>query len=151
METIKKPIGLVIKEISEEKNFKVKALSQLKGITPQAVHDLFKRNSIGTTELEEWATILGVSSHLILDRVKGIADQKQAKAESIAFAGDSYMMRRLADLEEMVQFLKGQVSEKDKQISVLLGKSDNVLLARFAATALFFMGYWSKFGCIVFS
>ena len=144
MGTPKKPIGLVIKEISEEKNIKVKALSQMKGITPQAVHDVFKRNSIGTLELEEWANILNVSPVAILNRTKGIAEEKQVIAENLLSSGDSYLMRRLSDLEEMVQFLKGQVSEKDSMIRFLQGKSGSVSLVRFAS--IFFIGFVCKFG-----
>lgn len=144
MEAQKTPIGLVIKELSDELGFKVKTLAQMKGISPQAVHDVFKRKSIGTTELEEWAEILGVSSTVILQRTKGIKEEKQVKAE----IGDGYLMRRLADLEDMVQFLKAQVSEKDTQIRVLLGKSDSVLIARFA---IFFIATMSKFGYTMLS
>ncbi|WP_028525639.1 helix-turn-helix domain-containing protein [Runella limosa] len=139
MEPQKKPIGLVIKELSEEKGFKVKTLSQLKGITPQAVHDVFKRSSIGTNELDEWATILEVSPGYILEKTKVKEEGIKVKDE-ISFGGDSYLMRRLADLEEMVHFLKGQVSEKDSMIRFLQGKSGSVPLARFAALPLFFCG-----------
>lgn len=65
------PIGLILKEIAEEKRIKVKDIAEAKGISKQAVSNVWKRESIRFSELEVWAKILGVTSDEIIDRSRG--------------------------------------------------------------------------------
>lgn len=126
MKTEKIPIGLIIRQIAEEKKIKTKVLADKKGVTAQAVHAMFKQKNVRSGDLQQWASILGVSAEEIINRTN--SEEIKAKTENadLFSKGDGYLMLYIAELEE-------RVKEQAATIRVLLGKSDGVsITARFA-------------------
>ncbi len=137
MET--QPIGLVISKLIKEKRISKTELANKLNISRQAIYNLATRDSLTLEEIEQWARAIGVTAQDIIDNSKqGVnVHIDTVKTE------DNYLMRYIVQLEEMVQILKGQLSEKDKQINVLLGKSASVYVAGFVP--LFFLVFGYKF------
>lgn len=118
------PIGLVIKEIANEKNLKLGQLAQLAGRSRQGIYVVFGRSEMKNEEIEEWAKVLGVTKEYIFNKWKS-----QPKADSIV--GSSYLLEHLAALEEqfkalteqskaLADQLQSQLAVKDKQIERLM-------------------------------
>lgn len=134
--TINERVDVLIKHL--RKNAKTFAESINK--TPTAISTIVNgRNKPGFDLLEAiFKTYPQISRDwLLLGEGPMILDDS-AKMESIT------QKKYVTSLEE-------RVAEQSATIRFLLGKSDNVLIARFAAMALFFMGYCDKFGYIIFS
>ncbi|WP_028522818.1 helix-turn-helix domain-containing protein [Runella limosa] len=128
-------IGLAIKLLAEKKKCSAETLAQRIGIVRQSVYDTYERETVRKSTVRKYADALGVSE----DEIYKLAGFKADNVSHQGFTEDvNYLQRRLSDLEELVNFLKSQVVEKDKQINVLLGKSDSVFLARFVISPLFF-------------
>lgn len=132
-------IGLAIKNLAEQKRLSVEQIAEILSIDRQSVYATYKRANVSPKTIEKYANAIGVGVNDVMQEA-GISNTKTLHTESTQKGEDSYLIRRLADLEEMVSFLKNQVTEKDKQINVLLGKSGSVPLARFVAFPLFFCG-----------
>lgn len=135
MET--QPIGLVISKLIKEKRISKTELANKLNISRQAIYNLATRDSLTLEEIEQWARAIGVTAQDIIDNSKQSVNihVDTVKTE------DNYLMRYIVQLEEMVQILKGQLSEKDKQINVLLGKSASVYVAGFVPLFFFVFGY----------
>jgi transcriptional regulator with XRE-family HTH domain len=135
-------IGLAIKRLADEKQCSVETLAKRMGIVRQSVYDTYERESVRKSTVKKYAAALNVTEEEVY-RVAGFKTDNSKVPQQVQVEGDSYLMRRLADLEDMVQFLKGQVLEKDSMIQYLRGKQDSVSLAR---NVLFFIGYINIFG-----
>lgn len=135
MET--QPIGLVISKLIKEKRISKTELANKLNISRQAIYNLATRDSLTLEEIEQWARAIGVTAQDIIDNSKQSVNihVDTVKTE------DNYLMRYIVQLEEMVQILKGQLSEKDKQINVLLGKSASVYAAGFVHIFFLFSMY----------
>ena len=145
MET--QPIGLVISKIIKDKRISKTELATKLNISRQAIYNLPTRDSLTLDEIEQWAMAIGVTSQYIIDNSKqGIKVNVDTSKE-----GDGYLMRYITQLENQNSKLNEDLTKALDTIRELVGKSDNVLIARFAAMALFFMGYCDKFGYIIFS
>ncbi|MBB3840725.1 transcriptional regulator with XRE-family HTH domain [Runella defluvii] len=132
-------IGLAIRNLADEKKLSAEQLAELLSIDRQSVYATYKRANVSPKTIEKYAKVIGVTVNDVMQKA-GYSNTVVLQTETPFKSEDNYLIRRLSDLEEMVNFLKGQVIEKDKQINVLLGKSDSVPLARFAALPLFFCG-----------
>lgn len=135
METIH--IGLAIKRLADRKKVSAEDVAENLKIDRQSVYGTYKRSNVSPKTIEKYAGAIGVTVEDVMQEA-GISKSKDLISNTPNYSNDNYLMRRLADLEEMVQFLKGQVSEKDKQISVLLGKSDSVFSAGYGVIVCFF-------------
>ncbi len=145
MTTASYHIGLAIKHLADKKKCSVESLAQKLGVVRQSVYDTFERDSVRKSTVKKYASALGVTEEEIYQvagfRTDVLVDDKALNTYS---SGDGYLLKRLADLEDMVVFLKAQLTEKDNQIRTLLGKSDSVFLAGFVP--LFFLVFGYKFG-----
>lgn len=141
MEVTNGHIGLAIKSLAKERNLSVETLANRLGVVRQSVYDAFEKETLLPKTIDRYAKALELTSEDILRKSGKISVNVSQKE---GFANDSYMLRRLADLEDMVVFLKAQLTEKDNQIRTLLGKSDSVFLAGFVP--LFFLVFGYKFG-----
>lgn len=118
------PIGLVLRQIFDEKAITPSYLIEKLGKSKQAVYNNFKRTDMKNEELNKWADALGVSSEEILKRSKGEAPDAMVHAD-----GDNYLRDYLDRLEARFKELNEQLAVKDRQIDglqrtvdVLLGK-----------------------------
>lgn len=118
------PIGLVIKEIANEKNLKLGQLAELSGRSRQGIYVVFGRSEMKNEEIEEWAKVLGVTKDYIFNKWKN-----HGKADNTI--GSSYLLEHLAALEEqfkalteqskaLADQLQSQLAVKDKQIERLM-------------------------------
>lgn len=137
-------IGLAIKRLAETKRMSVERIAEILQIDRQSVYATYKRANVSPKAIEKYATAIGVTVEDVM-KESGYVMAKTIQPASAHIEGDSYLMRRLADLEEMVQFLKGQVMEKDSMIQYLRGKPDSVSSAGYMATASFFWVFCTIF------
>ncbi|MDQ6479833.1 helix-turn-helix transcriptional regulator [Dyadobacter sp. LHD-138] len=121
----KLPIGLVLRQIVDEKTISPSYLVKELGISKQAVYNNFKRTDMNNGDIIKWAKVLGVSTEEIVGRWRGEINPEVTKDES------NYLLEHLASLEEQFKRLLNQIDVKDRQIEglqktvdVLLGKSD---------------------------
>jgi arsenate reductase-like glutaredoxin family protein len=132
------PIGLVLRQIFDEKTISATHLVKELGISKQAVYNNFKRTNMNNADINKWAEILGVTSEEILSRRRG----EKTESSTVEQKGESkYLMDHLANLEEQFKRLLQQLEIKDKQLEVkdqqmaglqktveiLLGKSKGVM------------------------
>ena len=118
------PIGLVIKEIANEKNLKIGQLAELAGRSRQGIYVVFGRSEMKNEEIEEWAKVLGVTKDYIFSKWKNLG-----KADGTV--ASSYLLEHLTALEEqfkalteqsraLADQLQSQLAVKDKQIERLM-------------------------------
>lgn len=122
------PIGLVLRQIFDEKAITPSYLIEKLGKSKAAVYNNFKRTEMNNEELSKWADALGVSSEEILKRSKGNALDGITHADA-----DTYLRDYLEKLELRFKELNDQLAVKDRQIDglqrtvdVLLGKYNPV-------------------------
>lgn len=126
------PIGLVLRQIFDEKVISPTELAKALGISKQSVYNNFKRTDMLNTEIIKWAAALGVTAEEIKNRWNGQpAKLEIPKMNNLEESGDVYLQQHLINLEEQFKALAEQLRVKDKQmegmqhtINVLLGKSD---------------------------
>lgn len=142
----KNHIGLAIKRLAERKRLSVEDIANVLQNDRQSVYATYKRANVSPKAIEKYANAIGVSVEDVMKEA-GYSNtnvlQSVVQNDSLNNGGDSYLMRYISQLEETVQILKNQLTEKDGQIRFLLGKSGSVLSARLA---LFFLCFVSKFG-----
>ncbi|SDG72862.1 hypothetical protein SAMN04487996_12295 [Dyadobacter soli] len=118
------PIGVIIKEIANEKNIKMGQLAELSGRTRQGMYVVFGRSDMKNEEIEEWAGILGVSKDYIFNKWKN-------NGKSDTSVDSEYLLKHLAALEHqfkaqteqskaLADQLQSQLAVKDKQIERLM-------------------------------
>jgi uncharacterized protein YfkK (UPF0435 family) len=131
------PIRLIIKEIMDEKKIKPAELAKRLGKQRQYVYDtIHKRETMTLSEIETWANGLGTTKQDILSRLEPkerFETKSISETDEIFVADPNYLMRQVRKLEDMLDFYKSQLIEKDNTIRVLLGKSEQVRYAGFAA------------------
>ena len=117
MNTSKKHIGLIIKEIMDDKNLSVRIISEKMGLSRQAIYDLPKRKGMDLDEIAEWATALGVTVEEIQLR------QHPDYLDKFPNLPDDYLMKYVAELEARIKEQSQQLDMQNETIRVLLGKS----------------------------
>lgn len=131
MEKTKKiPIGLVIKQIVEEKKMKVADIAKSMSVERGTIYNTFKKSALLDSELNEWSNLLGLSSQDLLN--KQYLDIVQNISTSLNQNPNQYLIDKLNEIEKM---FKEQITVKDQQIAglqrtvdVLLGKSEGVII-----------------------
>ncbi|MDF7818133.1 helix-turn-helix transcriptional regulator [Runella sp. MFBS21] len=120
------PIGLTLREIANEKKIRIKDIASAKGISKQAVSNVWKRDSIRLSELEVWAKILGVTPEEIIDRSRKIGTLNNVQKESVQSTKEDVQISRgtfnddLYGLINQIQVKHSkELSEKDKEIQYL--------------------------------
>lgn len=125
MEKTKKiPIGLVIKQIVEEKKLKVADIAKSMSVERGTIYNTFKKSALLDSELNEWSSLLGLSSQDLLN--KQYLDIVQNISTSPNQTPNQYLLDKLTEIEKL---FKDQISVKDRQIEKLLdllGKSEGV-------------------------
>jgi succinate dehydrogenase flavin-adding protein (antitoxin of CptAB toxin-antitoxin module) len=115
------PIGLVIKEVANEKNIKVAKLAELSGKARPTIYQTFGRSEMSDEELGEWSKVLGVTKDHLFSRWK--TEEKPDTSNS------NYLLEHLTALEDQFKRLLNQLDVKDRQIEKLmdlLGKPKDV-------------------------
>ncbi|CAG4992326.1 hypothetical protein DYBT9275_00940 [Dyadobacter sp. CECT 9275] len=126
---LKIPIGVVLKQIIDEKRIKAQDVAISLGVTRQAVYQSYSKSELSDGEIVRWANALKIDKSEILERWKNAM-----KTNAEASKDDNYLLQHLANLEEQFRSLAEQLKVKDKQlegmqrtIDVLLGKSEDVI------------------------
>lgn len=113
---MKIPIGLVIKQIMEERGIKAQALANALGVTKQAVYQSAAKMSMSDTEINRWAKALDVEPTELISRWKGENNSKNANQ------APDLLSDQMARIEKMFQ---DQIEIKDRQIEALNKMVDN--------------------------
>lgn len=147
-------IGLILKDLRDEKNLSMQHISSVLGKSRQAVNNDFNRASMNDDEISLWANALSVNKSVIYERWKN-EDLSSTKVDGWQMGEDSIERLIKKANQELKEVFTEQLSAKDRQIEKLqemviqlLGKSDSVLIARFA---IFFIATMSKFGYTMLS
>ena len=120
------PIGLVIKQIAEEKNLSANELAKKVGYSRQGVYSVFGRTKMSNDEIELWANALGVNKDEIVSDVLSTKSK-----DNLHDSPNDYLMKYIESLEK-------RIAEQEKTITVLLGKSVSVSSAEYGVVASFF-------------
>lgn len=100
-------MGLIIKEIINEKRIKITELSAKLGLTRQNVYATFARVNIPDGELTFWANALGVTREEIMER----ANKETASKPDYSFGEET--------LKHIQSLLETELREKNEQIKAL--------------------------------
>jgi transcriptional regulator with XRE-family HTH domain len=130
---IKIPVGMIIKQIIDEKRLKGKEVADKMGVSRQSIYQSYAKQELSDGEMTRWADALGVTKEEMIKRwesaITGTPNNDASNIEPSA-----YLMEHLTNLEEQFQRLLTQLDTKDKQLEVkdrqieklmdLLGKLD---------------------------
>ena len=114
---MKKPIGLIIREIIENKNLSVIEVADKMQMTRQNVYQIYGRKKLPIEKVEQWAKVLQVSSDYLLAKEGALTDYDIPKLP------DDYLMKYVAELEARIKEQSQQLDMQNETIRVLLGKS----------------------------
>lgn len=101
---MEKPIGLIIREIIEEKNFRINDLAASMGVSRQMIYNSYGKDRLKRADLEKWSEALGVS----VDEMKA----RQIGNYQTDNNGD-------AVLQEIHKMLGEELKDKNDQIRAL--------------------------------
>lgn len=116
----KKPIGLIIKELSKLKKISVVELSERLGFTRQSIYDTFtKRVSMSIDDLEKWAAALEIDVQVLIDKSAGKEVPVNTKSlDNGVFGGE--VLQKIQDLlEDEIREKNNQLREQNEQIRAL--------------------------------
>ncbi|GGM82090.1 hypothetical protein GCM10010967_12250 [Dyadobacter beijingensis] len=117
----KLPIGVVLRQIFDEKAITPSHLMATLGKSKPAVYNNFKRTEMDNEEIANWAKALGVSSEEIVKRWKGDSDKGSVPGDS------AYLATYLARLEEHFKQLNEQLRVQQEQFNAQLAMKDRQL------------------------
>lgn len=131
---VKIPIGVIIKQIMDEKRLKALNVAKNLGVTRQAVYQSYAKQEMTDGEMSRWADAMGVTKEEVMARWKA-AISGETIHTTVDTDGSNYLQVHLANLEsqfrELNEQFRSQLAMKDKQIDglqrtvdVLLGKSE---------------------------
>ncbi|SDE19437.1 hypothetical protein SAMN04487996_1042 [Dyadobacter soli] len=128
MATKRIPVGVIIKEIIDEKSLRPQDVADALRINRQNIYLIYNRSKMSDTELRKWAKALGVTKEEIEKRMSLMVSETGQGSQSDA---GNYLMEYLAKIETEFRALKDQLHVKDTQIASLqellkmsLGKPD---------------------------
>lgn len=114
MENKETHYGLIIRQLVEEKNLKIsKIFAQLGFAHRNGVYMSFNRTHFDLAELDNWATVLGVTRQEIIDRAEGSTQLIKKNSE---LPENKYLMDILESIEKMNEKLMQTLSEQTKTI-----------------------------------
>lgn len=106
------PVGMIVKQIIDEKRLKAKDVGDKIGISRQAVYQSYAKMIFSEGEIIRWSDALGVTKEDFIDRWKNDPlNQDSASKES-----STYLLEHLTALEEQFKRLLTQIDVKDRQI-----------------------------------
>ena len=138
---VKLPIGLIIKEVVDDRRLKVGDIAPKLGLSKSSVYASFAKMEMSQSELERWASVIGVPADQILERRAAALQEIGAKTPE----PDGYLLEHLTRLEEsfkeVFKELRAELDQKNRQlevkdqqmaglqktVDVLLGKSEDVM------------------------
>lgn len=124
---MKTPIGLIIRQLIEEKNLSIPVVAERMGMSRQNVYQNFGRKSLTQDQLEKWANALGVNANELTERQNLSVQKSESSNESVAFGAEVAAriedhFRKIEDFyQEQLRAYLEQLKAKDQQIEKLLG------------------------------
>lgn len=131
------PIGVIIRQIIKENNLPVIDVANKLGVSRQAVYQTFNREKMTLEEKQSWADALGIE----------VTEFDKKDDNQMSTNGDDYLMKYIQELETRLIKQDETISHLRRVNEVLLGKSDSVPLAKFAAS-IFFMLLGANLGTL---
>ena len=138
---VKLPIGVIIKELVDDRRLKIVDLAPKLGLSKTSVYASFAKIEMSNSELERWASVIGVSVDDIMERRASALQEISVRPPE----GDGYLLEHLTRLEdsfkEVFKELRAELDQKNRQlevkdqqmaglqktVDVLLGKSEDVV------------------------
>ncbi|MCE6987461.1 hypothetical protein [Dyadobacter sp. CY323] len=139
---VKLPIGAVIKELVLDRRIKAVDIAQKLGLSRAAIYQSYAKFDMSNSEIERWASVLGVTSDYILERRATALQEIGGRVPE----GDNYLLEHLTRLEEsfkeVFKELRAELDHKNRElevknqqmaglqktVDVLLGKSEDVMI-----------------------
>lgn len=112
---------LIIKEIAETKNIKLKDIAAQLGISNDGLQKLMKRNSTTTDRLEKVAEILGVHAGIFFDGYAASNQLIKGNGNAASVYGNA-TAGVIADKDKEIEHLKVLLEEKERTIQILMSK-----------------------------
>lgn len=125
---IKIPVGMIIKQIIDEKRLKGKDVADKMGVSRQSIYQSYAKQELSDGEMSRWADALGVTKEEMLKRWES-AMNGSARDEADSIPNGNYLLEHLSNLEEQFKRLLNQIDVKDRQIEGLQ-KTVDVLLGK---------------------
>jgi DNA-binding transcriptional MerR regulator len=125
MSNVRLPVGVVIKQIIDEKGLKPLEVAGKLKVSRQNVYLTYTRRDMSDGEIRRWAHALGVTWDEINKR-RDVTMPSQSVQEP-TIDNSNYLLEHLSGLEEQFKRLLTQLETKDRQIEKLmdlLGKLD---------------------------
>ena len=124
---MKKAIGLIIKEIIDEKRLKIAPLAERLGISRQSVYQTYARVEMSDGELSRWAAAMGVDREEITARHSGAVNSTQIDTanfgEEVLMHIRKLLEEELREKNEQIRALQKALEQAQDFSSRLLGKS----------------------------
>lgn len=114
-----KPIGLIIKDISREKNLSVSKIAESIGKSRQYVYNSFAKESMELWELKDWATALQMDIEELTLRY----NQHQSKATDLKTNKSSFGAEVLDTLKRMIEVEMQEKNERIRNLEDMLRQS----------------------------
>jgi hypothetical protein len=114
-----KPIGLIIKDISREKNLNVSKIAKSIGKSRQYVYNSFAKESMELWELKEWATALQMNIEELTIR----SQKKDNKAVGLLPDKPSFGSEVLDTLKRLVEVEMQEKNERIRNLEDMLRQS----------------------------
>lgn len=132
--TMTKPrIGLILKDLRDEKNLSMAHIANVLGKSRQSVNNDFNRSNMNDDEITLWASALGVAKHEIYDRWKDVNETSSNKLDGWKY-GESAIQELREVFAEQLSVKDRQIEKLQEMVIQLLGKSDSVSSIGFGAT-----------------
>lgn len=111
---IKIPMGMILKQIIDEKKLKAQDVADKLGISRQSVYQSYAKLAMSEEDIARWAVALGVDKQDIYDRMESRASD----------SGSEYLKEFLANMEtqfnELKEIFSVELSAKNRQIEKLM-------------------------------
>ena len=114
---IKIPVGMIIKQIIDEKRLKGKEVADKMGVSRQSIYQSYAKQELSDGEMSRWADALGVTKEEMIKRWES-AMIGVPSSDAINNEPSGYLMEHLTALEEQFKLLLSQLDTKDRQLDV---------------------------------
>ncbi len=116
---MKTPIGLIIREVIEEKNLSIPDIAVKMGTSRQNVYQTFGRKTMPANQLEKWSSVIGITVEDLLKKQNLSTNNQNKSIDSGAF-GQEVLDKVIEELknqyEARIHELKDQIGDLREQL-----------------------------------
>lgn len=124
---MEKAIGLIIKQIIDEKNIKVATVASKLGVTRQAIYQAYAKLEMSEGELVRWSNALEVDKNYIVNKQKGeLTTDKSSFGSEVLGTLKRMIEVEMQEKNERIRNLEDMLRQSMAMNKELLGKSEGV-------------------------